>query len=254
MFSVSSKFLRSITAKKPSCSFHCNSFASAPKKIAVILSGCGVYDGSEVHEASACLIHLSRAGVETSMFAPDIDQMHVVDHTKGIEMNPSRNVLVESARIARGNIKPISELKSSDHDGVLIPGGFGAAKNLCSWAVDGVTCSVNPDVDRILKEFHKGNKPIGLTCIAPVLAAKCLPSGVEITVGRSENEDGKWPYAGTAAAVEECGAVHVEKNVTECHVDKAMKVITTPAFMCETAVHEVSDGIGVLVTAMLEEV
>ena len=252
MFSVSSGLIRPLILNK-SCSLRSISATTAPKKIAVILSGCGVYDGSEIHEASACLIHLSRGGAETTIFAPDIDQMHVIDHTKGEEINQSRNVLVESARIARGNIRPLSDLNCNDHDGVLIPGGFGAAKNLCSWAVDGVDCVVNCDVDRILKEFHSKNKPIGLTCIAPVLAAKCLPSGVEITLGHSENKDGRWPYSGTVSAVQECGAVHVEKDVTECHVDKVMKVITTPAYMCETAVHEVSDGINALVTAMLEE-
>lgn len=239
--------------KTASSSFHQSAVVMAPKRIAVVLSGCGVYDGTEIHEASACLIHLSRAGVQTSMYAPDINQMHVVDHTKGEEMQPARNVLIESARIARGNIKPLTELKSSEHDGVLFPGGFGAAKNLCTWAVDGINCTVNEDVDRVIKSFHNDNKPIGLTCIAPVLAAKCLPSGVEITVGHSQEEGGKWPYAGTAAAVQECGAVHVEKDVTECHVDSNMKVITTPAFMCETDVHKISDGIGALVTALIKE-
>ncbi|XP_076826053.1 glutamine amidotransferase-like class 1 domain-containing protein 3, mitochondrial [Clavelina lepadiformis] len=229
---------------------HTGSTIMSPK-IALVLSGCGVYDGSEVHEASACLVHLSRAGVSVSMFAPDIPQMHVIDHIKGEEMQPARNVLTESARIARGNIKPLSDLQSADFDGVVFPGGFGAAKNLCSWAVDGPSCTVNQNVERVLKAFQGDSKPIGLTCIAPVLAAKCLP-GVEVTVGHSEEEDGKWPYAGTAGGIEQCGAKHIAKDVTEAHVDLKTKVVTTPAFMCDTDLHKIFDGIGIMVDNLLK--
>lgn len=221
-------------------------------KVAVVLAGCGVYDGSEVHEASACLVHLSRAGAEVSMFAPDIDQMHAIDHTKGAPMEHNRNVLVESARIARGAVEPLSKLaaESSGFDAVIFPGGFGAAKNLSNWAVDNVDCKVNTDVESVIQNFKSSSKPMGFCCIAPVLAAKCIP-GVEVTVGRASEEGGKWPYAGTAAAIEKCGAKHVEKDVIESHVDSKNKVVTTPAYMCQTDVHLIHDGVGKMVADVL---
>ncbi|KAL7881480.1 hypothetical protein AOLI_G00083280 [Acnodon oligacanthus] len=189
-----------------------NSCSSA--KVAVVLSGCGVYDGTEIHEASAILVHLSREGAEVQMFAPDVTQMHVIDHGKGQPAEKeSRNVLAESARIARGNITDLAKLNASNHDAVIFPGGFGAAKNLSTFAVDGKDCSVNKEVERILKDFHKARKPIGLCCISPVLAAKVLP-GVEVTVGHEEEQGGKWPYAGTAQAITALGAKHKIKEVT----------------------------------------
>ncbi|XP_046360578.2 glutamine amidotransferase-like class 1 domain-containing protein 3, mitochondrial [Haliotis rufescens] len=219
-------------------------------KVAVVLSGCGVYDGSEVHEASAILVHLSRGGADVSMFAPDKNQMHVVNHTKGEPMEPNRNVLLESARIARGKVEALSGLKAQNFDAVIFPGGFGAAKNLSTFATEGTAMSVDSDVERVLQEFHTAAKPIGLCCIAPVLAAKVLP-GCEVTVGSDQEEGGRFPYAGTAGAIEAMGSRHIKKNVTECHVDSKNKIVTTPAYMCETAVHEIYDGIGTMVKSIL---
>ncbi|XP_036430183.1 glutamine amidotransferase-like class 1 domain-containing protein 3A, mitochondrial [Colossoma macropomum] len=227
-----------------------NSYSSA--KVAVVLSGCGVYDGTEIHEASAILVHLSREGAEVQMFAPDVTQMHVIDHGKGQPAEKeSRNVLAESARIARGNVTDLANLNASNHDAVIFPGGFGAAKNLSTFAVDGKDCSVNKEVERILKDFHKAGKPIGLCCIAPVLAAKVLP-GVEVTVGHEEEQGGKWPYAGTAQAISALGAQHKIKEVTEAHVDPKNKVVTSPAFMCDTKLHHIFDGIGAMVRDVLK--
>ncbi|ELV10338.1 ES1 protein like protein, mitochondrial [Tupaia chinensis] len=232
-----------------------------------VLSGCGVYDGTEIHEASAILVHLSRGGAEVQIFAPDVPQMHVIDHTKGQPSEgETRNVLTESGRIARGKITSLAELRAANHDAAIFPGGFGAAKNLSTFAVDGKDCNVNKDVERVLKEFHKAGKPIGLCCIAPVLAAKVL-RGVEVTVGHEQEEGGKWPYAGTAEAIKALGAKHCVKEVTisflaagslcvpkivHAHVDQKNKVVTTPAFMCETALHHIHDGIGAMVKKVLE--
>ncbi|XP_011857913.1 PREDICTED: ES1 protein homolog, mitochondrial isoform X3 [Mandrillus leucophaeus] len=197
---------------------------SAPQpaaKVALVLSGCGVYDGTEIHEASAILVHLSRGGAEVQIFAPDVPQMHVIDHTKGQPSeSESRNVLTESARIARGTITDLAKLNAANHDAAIFPGGFGAAKNL-------------------------------LCCIAPVLAAKVL-RGVEVTVGHEQEEGGKWPYAGTAEAIKALGAKHFVKEVAEAHVDQKNKVVTTPAFMCHTALHHIHDGIGAMVQKVLE--
>ncbi|XP_066497232.1 glutamine amidotransferase-like class 1 domain-containing protein 3, mitochondrial [Hoplias malabaricus] len=221
-------------------------------KVAVVLSGCGVYDGTEIHEASAILVHLSRGGAEVQMFAPDVSQMHVIDHSKGQPAEKeTRNVLAESARIARGNITDLAKLNATNHDAVIFPGGFGAAKNLSTFAVDGKDCNVNKEVERVLKDFHKAGKPIGLCCISPVLAAKVLP-GVEVTVGHEEEEGGKWPYAGTAQAITALGAKHKAKEVNEAHIDKKNKVVTSPAFMCETKLHHIFDGIGAMVRDVLK--
>lgn len=229
--------------------------SSAPRpgaRVALVLSGCGVYDGTEIHEASAILVHLSRGGAEVQIFAPDVPQMHVIDHTKGQPSeSESRNILTESARIARGKITNLAQLSAANHDAAIFPGGFGAAKNLSTFAVDGKDCKVNKEVERVLKEFHGASKPIGLCCIAPVLAAKVI-KGVEVTVGHEQEEGGKWPYAGTAEAIKALGAKHCVKGVTEAHVDQKNKVVTTPAFMCETALHHIHDGIGAMVKKVLE--
>ncbi|CAB1346912.1 unnamed protein product [Coregonus sp. 'balchen'] len=188
-------------------------------KVAVVLSGCGVYDGTEIHEASAILVHLSRGGAEVQMYAPDVSQMHVIDHGKGAPAeNESRNVLSESARIARGNITDLAKLSVSDHDAIIFPGGFGAAKNLSTFAVDGPDCKINTDVERV-------------------------------TVGHEEEKGGKWPYAATAGAIKALGAKHIIK---EAHVDQKNKVVTSPAFMCETQLHLIFDGIGAMVTNVLK--
>uniref|UniRef100_E1BQD1 Putative glutamine amidotransferase like class 1 domain containing 3A-like1 n=1 Tax=Gallus gallus TaxID=9031 RepID=E1BQD1_CHICK len=215
------------------------------KRVAVVLAGCGVFDGSEIHEASAVLVHLSRGGAEVKIFAPNIEQRDVVNHLKGSPADEKRNVLVESARLARGNIQDLAELKVSEFDAVIFPGGFGVAKNLCSWAVDGKNCTVNEYVNSTLRAFHGAKKPIGLCCISPVLAAKIFP-GCEVTVGQDKNVDGRFPDAETASAIAELGCKHICKDVSESHVDKANKIVTTCAFMCKAPLHEIFDGIGTM--------
>ncbi|XP_051762873.1 interferon-induced GTP-binding protein Mx isoform X3 [Ctenopharyngodon idella] len=213
MFALRSLFRTAHFRYAAAAQFHASSNCSGAK-VAVVLSGCGVYDGTEIHEASAILVHLSRGGAEVQMFAPDVSQMHVIDHGKGQPAETeSRNVLSESARIARGNITDLAKLSASNHDAVIFPGGFGAAKNLSTFAIDGKDCKVNKDVERVLKDFHKAGKPIGLCCISPVLAARVLP-GVDVTVGHEEEEGGKWPYAGTTQAITALGAKHTVKEVT----------------------------------------
>ncbi|XP_029917087.1 glutamine amidotransferase-like class 1 domain-containing protein 3A, mitochondrial [Myripristis murdjan] len=220
------------------------------KSVAVILSGCGVYDGTEVHEASAVLVHLSRAGAKVEMFAPNTDQMHVVNHCEGKPTQEKRNILQESARIARGTVTDLAKLDVSKFDAVIIPGGFGVAKNLSDWAVKGKDYAIQPQVEKLIKAFHQAGKPLGMCCISPVLAAKALP-GCELTVGQ-DKECERWPYAQTASVMKEMGCKHVNKNVGEVHVDVKNKLVTTSAFMCNAPIHEVFDGIGVMVKAVLE--
>ncbi|XP_018531222.1 glutamine amidotransferase-like class 1 domain-containing protein 3, mitochondrial [Lates calcarifer] len=220
------------------------------KRVAVILSGCGVYDGSEIHEASAILVHLSRAGAKVQMFAPDTDQMHVVNHCDGKPTEEKRNVLQESARIARGEVTDLAKLDVSAFDAAIIPGGFGVAKNLSDFAVKNKDFTIQPHLEKLLKAFHKAGKPMGMCCVSPILAAKIVP-GCELTVGH-DKECEKWPYANTAGVFKEMGCKHVIKDVEEAHVDVKNKLVTTSAFMCNAPMHKVFDGIGVMVTETLK--
>ncbi|XP_056663209.1 F-box/LRR-repeat protein 3 isoform X2 [Monodelphis domestica] len=188
---------------------------------------------------------------KVKIFAPNMEQMHVVNHLLGNPTEEKRNVLVESARIARGNIQDLADLKVSEFDAVIFPGGFGVAKNLCSWAVDGKDCTVNNIVKATLQAFHSAKKPIGLCCISPVLAAKVFP-GCEVTVGHDKNVDGRFPDAETATAIQELGCKHICKNVGESHVDSTNKIVTTCAFMCKAPLHEIFDGIGTMVGEVLK--
>ncbi|XP_068448628.1 glutamine amidotransferase-like class 1 domain-containing protein 3, mitochondrial [Clinocottus analis] len=220
------------------------------KRVAVILAGCGVYDGTEIHEASAVLVHLSRAGAKVQMFAPNAEQMHVVNHCEGKPSEEKRNILQESARIARGDVTDLAKLEVSAFDAVIIPGGFGVAKNLSDWAVKNKEFTIQPHLEKLLKAFHKAGKPMGMCCISPILAAKILP-GCEITVGQDKECD-KWPHAQTAAAMKEMGCKHVNTDVEKAHVDVKNKLVTTSAFMCNAPVHNVFDGIGVMVKETLK--
>ena len=202
------------------------------KRIAFVLSGCGVKDGSEIHEAVAALIALDRAGYEVIFTAPDVQQAATVDHSSEKPETEARNALTEAARIARGNIKPLSDLDPGDYDAVLFPGGFGAALTLCSFASDGPECSVNPEVENLIKEARQSGKPIAAMCIAPVILARTIP-GARLTIGNDP---------GTADAINAMGAVHVECPVNESIVDKEKRLVTTPAYMLAKGPAEVYEG------------
>lgn len=218
------------------------------KKIGVLLSGCGVNDGAEIHESVITMLALDRAGVEAVMMAPNIDQMHVVNHYTGQEMDEFRNVLVESSRIARGNIKDMAEVTGNDIDALIIPGGFGVVKNLCDYAMAGSECSINPDVFRLVTEVHLLQKPIGAICIAPAMMAKILgeqDESAEMTIGSDES---------TANDIKTMGSTHVTCSVTEMVVDKEKKIITTPAYMEAQSIKEAAEGIEKLVVEILSMV
>ncbi|KAK6296103.1 hypothetical protein J4Q44_G00338160 [Coregonus suidteri] len=191
-----------------------------------------------------------RAGAKVQMFAPNVDQMHVVNHCEGKPTAEKRNVLQESARIARGDVSDLTKLDITAFDALVIPGGFGVAKNLSDWAVKGKEYTVQPQVEKLIKGFHSVGKPLAMCCISPVLAARALP-GCEITVGH-DKECERWPYAQTATTMTELGCKHVNKNVGEVHIDVKNKLVTTSAFMCNAPIHEVFDGVGVMVTELLK--
>ena len=213
------------------------------KKVAVILSGCGVYDGAEIHESVITLLRLDQRGAKVQCVAPDIAQLHVINHLTGEPMPESRNVLVESARIARGEIKDVREAKVEDFDALIIPGGFGAAKNLSSFATDGAACSVQADVLSLAEAVAEAGKPIGLMCISPAIAAKIYGPGVICTIGTD---------ADTAAAVTKMGGTHQECEVSEIVEDKARKLVSTPAYMLAKSISEAASGINKMVDRVLE--
>ncbi|RZI90474.1 MAG: isoprenoid biosynthesis protein ElbB [Pseudomonas sp.] len=213
------------------------------KKVAVILSGCGVYDGAEIHESVITLLRLDQRGAQVQCFAPNIPQLHVIDHLTGEQTSETRNVLVESARIARGQVKDIREADVSEFDALIVPGGFGAAKNLSNFAVETDKCTVQPDVLALAEAFAEAGKPVGLMCISPALAAKIYGPGVVCTIGND---------AGTSAAVVKMGGTHEECDVHDIVEDTQRKLVTTPAYMLATSISDAASGIYKLVDRVLE--
>ena len=214
------------------------------KKVAVILSGCGVYDGSEIYESVITLLRLDQRGATVQCFAPNIEQMHVINHLTGDEMPESRNVLTESARLARGNIKDLSEANVDEFDALIMPGGFGAAKNLSDFATQGASCKILPDVLTVAQAFAKAGKPVGMMCIAPTMAAQIFGPGVVCTLGDDDDP--------AAAASREMGIEHQACDVTEIVEDAKHKLVTTPAYMLAQSISEAASGIYKLVDRVLE--
>ena len=212
------------------------------KKVAVILSGCGVYDGAEIHESVLTLMSILKHGGTYECFAPDKPQLHVINHLTGeVAEGETRNVLVESARITRGEVQAITECHVDDFDLLVLPGGFGAAKNLCTFGVDGPDCQFDEDVLAVCKAFAEAGKPAAYACIAPALAAKVYGNKVNLTIGND---------AGTAEAIESFGVTHQNCSVTEVVIDQDAKLVTTPAYMLGQNLLEVGEGLDKMVQAV----
>jgi len=213
-------------------------------RVAVVLSGCGVFDGAEIHESVLSLLALERQGAQYQCFAPDIPQHHVIDHISGNEMNETRSVLTESARIARGDIKALSEFDAGDFDALLLPGGFGAAKNLSSLAFDGPDCSVNADLKNAVTTMMDAGKPIGALCIAPAVLAKILEgSGANVTIGSDPD---------TVGAIEAMGVHHQETTHAEVVIDQKLKLVTSPCYMLDATISQIAEGADNTVKALLD--
>ncbi|MCK9255487.1 MAG: isoprenoid biosynthesis glyoxalase ElbB [Bacteroidales bacterium] len=210
------------------------------KNIAVILSGSGRFDGSEIHEATLTLLALSKNEVNYMCFAPNKNQYHVINHLTEEVSNETRNVLVESARIARGNIKDIKELNAKDFDALVLPGGFGAAKNLSSFAYEGENFRVDTDVERVVKDFHNSKKPIAALCIAPVIISKVL--GAEVTIGNDKE---------TATIIEHVGGKHIIKDYHEIAIDTKNLIVTNPCYMIADDIYKVWLGAEASIEALL---
>ncbi|WP_028317199.1 isoprenoid biosynthesis glyoxalase ElbB [Desulfobulbus elongatus] len=211
------------------------------KNFAVILSGCGHQDGAEIHEATLTLWAIHKNGADFQCYAPDIKQHHVLNHITGQEMSEKRNVLIESARIARGKIAALATFAPDSADGLVIPGGFGAAKNLSSYAFDGAQCTVNPDVATAIKAMHAAGKPIGALCIAPVILAKVL-GNVTLTIGQDQ---------GTADNLAAMGARHQPTMQGEIAIDREQKIVSTPCYMLNSRIDQIAEGADNLIKAML---
>lgn len=213
-------------------------------KVGVLLSGCGVFDGAEIHEAVLTLLALDRAGAEIVCMAPNVEQAHVINHLTQEVTAEKRNVLVESARIARGEIKDLKDVQAGDLDALIMPGGFGAAKNLSDFAFKGPQATVHPEVKRLLTDLAAAGKPIGAICIAPATLTKALADRKpEVTIGTD---------AGTASAIEAMGGRHKSCSVDMIHLDAGNKLVSTPAYMLGPGIKEVAQGIEKLVAKVVE--
>ncbi|PAW76657.1 MAG: isoprenoid biosynthesis protein ElbB [Verrucomicrobia bacterium Tous-C9LFEB] len=215
------------------------------KKIAVILSGCGVYDGAEIHESVLVLLALDRAGAQAVCAAPDCEQLHVINHASGEPVSAEKRfVLIESARIARGQIQAVRKLDVDAIDAVILPGGFGAAKNISNFAVKGEQATVNKEVAEFLISAQQAGKPIGFACIAPAIAAQLFGSqGVHFTIGND---------ATTAQALQKWGGQHINCAVDNIIVDTKLKIVTTPAYMLAGRITEAEAGINKMVAEVLK--
>ncbi|MCH8501005.1 MAG: isoprenoid biosynthesis glyoxalase ElbB [Aliidiomarina sp.] len=212
------------------------------KKIAVLLSGCGVFDGSEIYETVITLLAIERNGASYQCFAPDKNQFHVIDHQVQQPVAEARNVLTEAARLARGNVKPLSALHVDEFDALIVPGGFGAAKNFSDFAINGADAVADDEVVAFCKAFVRAQKPAGYMCIAPSLLPFVYGQGIELTIGTD---------ADTAAALEKLGAKHISCPVDKIVVDERHRVVTTPAYMLASSLSEAASGIDKLVARVL---
>lgn len=215
------------------------------KTVGVLLSGCGVQDGSEIHEATLTLYFLDKMGADILCMAPGKNQMDVVNHVTGSPVEETRNCLTEAARIARGKIRDVKTVMTDDIDALVIPGGFGAAKNLCTFAVDGADCLVDEDVAALLREVVRAGKPIGALCIAPTILAALFGRELAptLTIGMDE---------ATAGALEEMGAKHRKAQATDIVVDEKHRIVTTPCYMMAQGIAEVGAGAEKLVARILD--
>jgi len=212
------------------------------KNFAIVLSGCGVYDGAEIHESVCAMLAVCRKGHKYQIFAPDIPQHHVINHLNGSAMPEERNVMVEAARIARGNVLELSTFKPSDYDALIFAGGYGAAKNLSDFAFKDKDYSVIEQVSSIIKSTHNAGKPIGAMCIAPVLIADAL-DGIELTLGA---------LSPASEAAEKHGATHIVTSHGEVAVDKKNKIATTPCYMLDATIAHVAKGAENLVDELIK--
>ncbi|MDR1793403.1 MAG: isoprenoid biosynthesis glyoxalase ElbB [Bacteroidales bacterium] len=214
------------------------------KKIAIIVGGCGHKDGSEIHETTMTMLAVAKQGADYQLFAPDREQYHVLNHLTGEVMNEKRNLLIEAARIARGNILPLEKFNVENFDAVIFPGGFGVAKNFFDYALKGVDCQVDTEIASIIKSTHAAQKPIGALCISPVLIAKVIDN-VTITIGKD---------AATASDIQTMGSKNINADYNDVVIDRKNKIFSTPCYMLNVDIAQIAEGAENLVKAILENI
>ena len=212
------------------------------KPVAVILSGCGVFDGSEIQETVLTLLALEKLGLSYQCIAPNIEQHHVVNHITGqVMVGEKRQVLLESARVCRGNIIPLNAAKTKNYSALVIPGGFGVAKNLSDFASLGDECTVNQELKTFCEEFLQGNKPMGFICIAPAITPKLLGEGVSVTIGSDQE---------VITKINAMGGKHKQAKATEVVFDEKYNILSTPGYMLSGSILELNKGITALVSEL----
>ena len=214
------------------------------KRFAVVLAGCGVYDGAEIQEAVLTLLAIEKNGATYQVFAPDILQHDVINHISGKAMEEQRNVLIESARIARGNAKSLHEFDVKDFDAIIFPGGFGCAKSLSTWAIEGDKCSVHPVVEKALRDMNSAGKPVGAMCIAPVILGKIF-HGTRLTTGNDKT---------SGDFIRKMGSTYVPASHGEVVVDKERKLFSTPCYMLDATIVQIAEGTENIVKAIMNEI
>jgi len=221
-------------------------------KYAVLLHGCGVYDGTEIHEAVCTLLAIAQAGHTYQCIAPNTIQHHVINHLNGAEMPEQRNVLIESARIARGDIQDVSEITASDFDGLVMPGGFGTAKNFTKWAFQGPDGDILPEIKKLILDFISHKKPIAALCMSPTTIAKALAGSTymaHLSVGTT-SESSPYDIAAISEGINKTGSVAVMKSVSEIAIDKNLKIVTAPCYMMEATIVDVYNNTRMAIDAM----
>lgn len=213
-------------------------------KFAILLSGCGVFDGAEIHESTMTMLAIVKNGGSYDIFAPDVTQHHVINHLNGEEMDEKRNVLIEAARIARGNIQPLTDYRAEDYDALILPGGFGVAKNLSTYAFEGPGFKVDKVVEEALRKTYELKKPIGALCISPVLLAGVFKN-LNLTIGNDQS---------TANDIEKLGCIHIESGKGEIVVDNANRIVTNPCYMLDSTIANIYDGAANVVNAIMDMV
>jgi enhancing lycopene biosynthesis protein 2 len=222
------------------------------KKVAILLAGCGVFDGSEIQESVLLMLSIKDNGGSYQCFAPSIEQYHVLNHITGEEINEKRNVLIESARIARGNIKDLKDYNSLDFDALAIPGGFGDAKNLTTWAFQGSQCEINQDVKNAIVSTVTNKKPILGLCMGPTVIAKAIENSnfsATLTIGTTK-EDSPYDINEIKTEVEKLGSTHIEKGISEIAIDNTNRIISAPCYMLEADISQVNNNIRLAVNEL----
>lgn len=222
--------------------------------IGVLLSGNGVYDGAEIQEAVLTLLAIDEMGWNAVCISVDKPQHHVINHLTGEVMDESRNMLVEAARIARGQITPIDSISPADIDALVIPGGFGSAKNFTSWAFDGPESTILPEVKLLLVNLVNVGKPIVALCVSPVVVAKAFEgSSIHPTLSLgSASESSPYDINSFNEGLRATGAIAQERTIREVLIDPTNRIICAPCYMMDARITEINANIKQAMVALNE--